>query len=264
MYFQGEVALITGGNFGIGRATAVAFAREGARVAIAARNAERGDAVVREIHEKGGEAVFFPTDVSKPAEIESLFRRTVEKWGRIDCAFNNAAAYAGAFSLTADFSEPEFDETVAVDLKGVWLCMKHEIRQMLAQNPAGGAIVNTSSVNGLGGIATGSIYAAVKAGVIALTKSAAQEYARAGIRINVLVPGAFRTPMLEHGMDRASGGDPERRRQAEQRYVAFTPAGRIADPAEAAEAVLWMCSPGASYLHGHSLILDGGMTSLFR
>jgi NAD(P)-dependent dehydrogenase (short-subunit alcohol dehydrogenase family) len=264
MTFQGKVALITGGNSGIGRAAALAFAREGARVAIAARNRKRGDAVVREISEKGGEAVFFPTDVSKPAEIESLFRGTIEKWGRIDCAFNNAAGYSGAFSLTADFSETEFDETMAVDLKGLWLCMKHEIRQMLAQNPPGGCIVNTSSVNGLGGIATGALYAAAKAGVIALTKSAAQEYARRGIRINVLVPGAFLTPMLEHNMDRASSGDPERRRQAEQRYMAFTPAGRIADPAEAAEAVLWMCSPGASYLHGHSLILDGGMTSMFR
>jgi NAD(P)-dependent dehydrogenase (short-subunit alcohol dehydrogenase family) len=264
MEFQGKVAVITGGNSGIGRAAAHAFAREGARVAIAARNRERGDAVVREISEKGGEAVFFPTDVSKPADIEALFRRTVEKWGRIDCAFNNAAGYSGAFSLTADFSEEEFDETIAVDLKGVWLSMKHEIRQMLAQDPPGGSIVNTSSVNGLGGIANGSIYSAAKAGVIALTKSAAQEYARRGIRINVLVPGAFLTPMLEHSMDRAANGDPERRRQVEQRYLGFTPAGRIADPAEAAEAVLWMCSPAASYLHGHSLILDGGMTSMFR
>jgi NAD(P)-dependent dehydrogenase (short-subunit alcohol dehydrogenase family) len=264
MTFQGKVALITGGNSGIGRAAALAFAREGSRVVIAARNPERGDAVIREIREKGGEAVFFPTDVSKPAEIESLFRRTIEKWGRIDCAFNNAAGYAGAFSLTADFSEEEFDETITVDLRGVWFCMKYEIRQMLAQNPAGGCIVNTSSVNGLGGVATGSIYSAAKAGVIALTKSAAQEYARYGIRINVLVPGAFLTPILEHGMDRTSGGDPERRRQVEQRYIAFTPAARIANPAEAAEAVLWMCSPGASYMHGHSLILDGGMTSMFR
>lgn len=264
MDFQGKVALITGGNSGIGRAAALAFAREGARVAIAARNRERGDAVVREIQEKGGEAAFFPTDLAKPAEIEALFRGTVEKWGRIDCAFNNAAGYSGAFSLTADFSEEEFDETMAVDLKGVWLCMKHEIRQMLAQDPPGGSIVNTSSVNGLGGIANGSIYAAAKAGLIALTKSAAQEYARRGIRINVLVPGAFLTPMLEHSMDRAANGDPERRRQVEQRYMALTPAGRIADPAEAAEAVLWMCSPAASYLHGHSLIVDGGMTSLFR
>jgi NAD(P)-dependent dehydrogenase (short-subunit alcohol dehydrogenase family) len=264
MTFQGKVALITGGNSGIGRAAALAFAREGARVAIAARDRERGEAVIRQIREQGGEAVFFPTDVGKPEEIEALFRETIKTWGRIDCAFNNAASYAGAYSLTADFEEAEFDETMAVDLKGVWLCMKHEIRQMLAQNPPGGAIVNTSSVNGLGGVAKGSIYSAAKAGVIALTKSAAQEYARQGIRINVLVPGAFRTPMLEHAMDNAAGGNANARARIEESYLAFIPVKRIGNPEEAAEAVLWMCSPAVGYLHGHSLILDGGMTSFFR
>lgn len=264
MTFEGKVALITGGNSGIGRAAALAFAREGARVVIAARNQARGEAVVREIREKGGEAIFFSTDISLPEQIDSLFRRTIETWGRIDCAFNNAASYNGVFSLTADFSDEEFDQTFAVDLRGVWLCMKHEIRLMLAQDPAGGAIVNTSSVNALGGVATGSIYAAAKAGVIALSKSAAQEYARHGIRINVLVPGAIRTPMLDHGMNRAAKGNPSARAKIEEGYLTFIPAKRIGNPEDAAEAVLWMCSPSAAYLHGHSLILDGGMTSLFR
>lgn len=264
MNFEGKVAVITGGNSGIGRATALAFARAGAQVVIAARNRERGDAVVDEINNAGGKAAFVATDVSKPADVKALVAQAVATFGRVDCAFNNAAGYGGAFSLTADFTEEEFDETIAVDLKGVWLCMKYEIEQMLRQDPPGGVIVNTSSVNGLGGIATGSVYSAAKAGVIALAKSAAQEYARRGIRINVLVAGAFRTPMLENSLERASGGKPEAKRQAEGRYLNYIPSGRIAGPEEAAEAVLWMCSPHASYLTGHSLILDGGMTSMFR
>jgi NAD(P)-dependent dehydrogenase (short-subunit alcohol dehydrogenase family) len=264
MQFENKVAIVTGGNSGIGRAAALAFAREGAKVVIAARNRERGEAVVREIREAGGDALFVPTDVSKSADVKALVGRTVTEYGRVDCAFNNAAGYGGVFSLTADFSEQEFDETIAVDLKGVWLCMKYEIRQMLAQNPPGGAIVNTSSVNGLGGIATGAIYSAAKAGVIGLTKSAAQEYARQGIRVNALVAGAFRTPMLEHSMERAANGNPELKKQVEGRYLAFIPSGRIGDAGEAADAAVWMCSDAASYLTGHSLIVDGGMTSLFR
>ncbi len=264
MIFEGKVALITGGNSGIGRAAALAFAREGARVVIAARNQARGESVVSEILEQGGEALFVSTDLSVQDQIDALFHRTLDTWGRIDCAFNNAAGHAGTSGLTADFSDEEFDHTMAVDLKGVWLCMKHEIHAMLGQKPSGGAIVNTSSVNGLGGVASASLYAAAKAGVIALTKSAAQEYARQGIRINVLVPGAFRTPMLDHAMDQAAKGDPEARARIEENYLTFIPAGRIGKPEEAAEAVLWMCSPAAAYLHGQSFILDGGMTSFFR
>jgi NAD(P)-dependent dehydrogenase (short-subunit alcohol dehydrogenase family) len=264
MRFEGKVAVVTGGNSGIGRATALAFAREGAKVVIAARNRDRGEAVVREIRDAGGEALFVPTDVSKAAEVKALFERAVAEYGRVDFGFNNAAGYGGVFSLTADFSEQEFDETIAVDLKGVWLCMKYEIQQMLRQDPPGGAIVNTSSVNGLGGIATGAIYSAAKAGVIGLAKSAAQEYARQGIRVNVLVAGAFRTPMLNHSMDRAAGGKPEMKEKVEARYLAFIPSGRIGDAEEAARAAIWMFSDAASYITGHSLIVDGGMTSLFR
>src|SRR6202048_709989 len=147
MTWREKVDLLPGGTSGIGRAPAQVFAREGAKVVIAARNAERGEEVVKEVQKSGGEAFFVTTDVSESEQIENLVNKTVERYGRLDCAVNNAAAYAGAFSLTADFTEEEFDHTMAVDLKGVWLGMKFQIKQMLAQNPPGGAILNTSSVN---------------------------------------------------------------------------------------------------------------------
>ena len=208
MNLKGKVALITGGNSGIGRATAQVFAREGAKVVIAARNAERGEEVVKEIQKSGGEAFFVTTDVSESEQIENLVNKTVERYGRLDCAVNNAAAYTGAFSLTADFTEEEFDHTMAVDLKGVWLGMKFQIKQMLAQNPGGGAIVNTSSVNGLGGTPMGALYSAAKAGILGLSKSAALEYGTRGIRVNALAAGAFDTPMLNNAINRSTGGIP--------------------------------------------------------
>jgi NAD(P)-dependent dehydrogenase (short-subunit alcohol dehydrogenase family) len=155
--FQGKVALVTGGSSGIGRAAALAFAREGAWVVIASRGRERGEAVLREIEDSGAEALFVPADVSKAGQVESLVRATVERFGRLDCAFNNAAALGDSKAL-ADISEEEFDQAMALNLKSVWLCMKAEIGQMLGQG-SGGAIVNTSSVNGLGGVAQSSLYA---------------------------------------------------------------------------------------------------------
>jgi NAD(P)-dependent dehydrogenase (short-subunit alcohol dehydrogenase family) len=262
--FNGEVALVTGGNSGIGRATAILFAREGAKVVIAARNAERGDRVVEEIRAAGGDALFVATDVAKATDVENMVAKTVEHFGRLDCAVNNAAAYAGAYSLTADFTEQEFDHTMAVDLKGVWLGMKYEIKQMLSQSPVGGAIVNTSSINGLGGAPQASLYSAAKAGILGLSKSAAMEYGVNGIRINVLAAGAFETPMLNRSFDRASGGDPEARTKIVEGFKAMVAAGRIGNPAEAAEAIVWMCSDAASYVTGHSMIVDGGLTARFR
>jgi NAD(P)-dependent dehydrogenase (short-subunit alcohol dehydrogenase family) len=194
--FDGKVALITGGNSGIGRATAHAFARENAKLIIAARRAEQGEEVVHEIHKMGAECIFIRADMSEPADVEGLITKTVKTYGRIDCAFNNAAI-EGGMKLLTDFTEVDFDNIINVNLKGLWLCLKHEIQQMLRQEPVGGAIVNTSSVNGLGGVAQGSLYAMTKAGVLALTKSASQEFAQQGIRTNALVAGAFRTPMLE-------------------------------------------------------------------
>ncbi len=261
---QGKVSLITGGSSGIGRAASLAFAREGARVIIAARNVERGEAVAHEIKEAGGEAHFIRADMAKPNEIEALVRRAVEIYGRLDCAFNNAASAAGVFSPAADFSEEEFDQVVGVNLKGVWLCMKHEIRQMLEQQPSGGAIVNTSSVNGLGGSPQGALYSATKSGVLALTKSAAQDYAPYDIRVNALVAGFFQTPMLEDLFHRASGGDAEARQAVETQYRRLISLNRIGRPEEAAEVVVWLCSDAASYVTGHSMIVDGGMTAALR
>lgn len=259
-----RVALITGGSSGIGRATALLFAREGARVVITARGEERGKSVVREIEAAGGTALFIPGDVSQASHITSLVERVVAAFGRLDYALNNAAALEEPFALTADFTEEQFDRSIALNLKSVWLSMRQEIRQMLAQQPPGGAIVNTSSVNGLGGVPRAAFYAAAKAGIIALTKSAALEYASQGIRVNTLVAGAFQTPMLEDGINRFSGGDPEVKEQMEQHYRQSVPLGRIGRPEEAAEAVLWLCSDRASYVTGHSMIVDGGWTAPMR
>lgn len=259
--FAGTVALITGGSSGIGRATALSFAREGAMVVIASRGAERGEAVRHELKALGAEAEFIPTDVSQSGQVEFLIGRTIARFGRLDYAFNNAATVeVGVFKPSADFSEEEFDRHIAFNLKSVWLCMKHEIRQMLHQG-AGGAIVNTSSVNGLGGVPHNALYAASKAGVLALTKSAAQEYARQGIRINALVAGGFDTPMLKGVFERVSPQDPL---AAETGFTQVVPLGRVGRPEEAADAVLWLCSNAASYVTGHSLIVDGGMTAPFR
>jgi NAD(P)-dependent dehydrogenase (short-subunit alcohol dehydrogenase family) len=196
--------------------------------------------------------------------MERLVTRTVEIFGRLDYAFNNAANADGSIGFTADLSEEDFDQSMATNLKSVWLGMKYQIRQMLAQEPRGGAIVNTSSGNGLGGCAGASFYAAAKAGVISLSKSAAWEYAKQGIRVNALVAGAFQTPMLEGAMERAAGGDHDARQAVEARWKSKIAAGRIGNPAEAAAAVLWLCSEGSSYVIGHSLIVDGGLTSLWR
>jgi NAD(P)-dependent dehydrogenase (short-subunit alcohol dehydrogenase family) len=256
-----RVALITGGSSGIGRATAIRFARAGAKVVIASRGAARGEAVREEIAALGAEVEFIAADVSQSDQVQALVERTLERFGRLDYAFNNAAAFdAGVFKQTADFSEVEFDSHLGFNLKSVWLCMKYEILAMLRLG-TGGAIVNTSSVNGLGGVANNALYATSKSGVLALTKSAAQEYADRGIRINALVAGAFRTPMLESVFERVSPQDPS---AAEGGYGRMIPIGRIGRPEEAAEAVLWLCSEASSYVTGHSLIVDGGLSSPFR
>jgi NAD(P)-dependent dehydrogenase (short-subunit alcohol dehydrogenase family) len=264
MNLEGKVALITGGNSGIGLATARAFAREGSKVVIAARGVERGEKAAHEISSNSGQAVFIKADMAKSEEIEALVSKTIEIYGRLDCAFNNAATEGDVLAPTADFSEEQFDHMIAVNLKGVWLCMKHQIRQMLTQEPIGGVIVNTSSVNGLGGVAHGALYAASKAGVLALTKSAAQEYARQGIRINSLVAGGFRTPMFERVFERASGGDLQAAEAVEKQVEQMVPLKRIGRPEEAAEAVIWLCSDAASYVTGHSIIVDGGLTAWAR
>ena len=257
---ESRVVLVTGGSSGIGRAAALAFAREGAQVVIVSRGAERGEAVRDELRAIAGSGEFLQGDVSHAADVERVVQSVVARFGRLDVAVNNAGAIEeGVFKETAAFDEHEFDAHIAANLKSVWLCMKHELAQMLTQSA--GAIVNVSSVNGLGGVPLNSLYAAAKAGVLALTKSAAQEYAARGIRINALVAGGFRTPMLESVFTRISPDDPA---SVAQQYGAMVPVQRIGTPEEAAAAIVWLASSAASYVIGTSLIVDGGLTSPYR
>ena len=260
---NGKVVLITGGSAGIGRAAALLFARAGASVVLAARRAERGQKLEQEINAIGAKARFVQADVSESKQVRALIEGVVETFGRLDCAFNNAAALNKA-ARTGDYEEVDFDVEVSSNLKSVWLCMKYELEQMEDQQPPGGAIVNTSSVNGLGGVANAALYAMSKAGVLALTKSAAQEYAAHGIRVNALVAGGFDTEMLQTAVSRAVGGDPAKVQEAFKGFAARVPAGRIGRPEEAAEAVLWLCSEAASYVTGLSMIVDGGLTAWAR
>jgi len=260
----GRVALVTGGSSGLGRAAALAFARAGAKVVLAARGPERGKEVAQEIERAGGQALFVPTDVSRAEEVARLVEATVARFGRLDCAFNNAAGRDTMLQALTEVSEAEFDRALAVNLKGVWLCLKHEVGRMLEQDPPGGAIVNTSSVNGLGGAPYAAVYAATKAGILGLTKSAALEYAARGIRVNALAAGAFDTPMLNEGIDRMAGGDPKERERIVTEYRRLIALGRIGRPEEAAEVVVWLCSDAASYVTGHTLIVDGGLSAAMR
>lgn len=258
-----KVVIVAGGSVGIGLATAELFAKQGANVVIAARGAERGRAAEKKIKSRGGKAFFVQTDVSKEPQVQDLVGRTVETFGRLDYAVNNAAV-SGRIARVGDFDERDFDAEVAANLKSVWLCMKYELEQMEKQSPAGGAIVNTSSVNGLGGAPMAGLYAMSKAGILALTKSAAQEYAPKGIRLNALVAGGFDTDLLRGTVSRMLEGDEEKIRATFESFSARIPLGRIGDPKEAAEAVVWLCSDAASYVTGHSMIVDGGLTSWAR
>lgn len=243
---EGKVALVTGGTSGIGRETAVLFAKEGAKVVVAGRRETEGNEAVELVRAAGGEGVFVKTDVSQAAEIEALVQKAVEKFGRLDVAFNNAGT-EGVWVPILRQSEEDFDRTINTNLKGVWLCLKYEIRQMVKQG--GGAIVNMSSIIGLVGSAGAAAYSASKHGVIGLTKSAALETAKSKIRINAVCPGAIETSMSQR-----IWGAP-----AVQKYVlSCHPIGRYGKPSEVAEAVVWMCSDRASFMTGQCLVLDGG------
>src|SRR5215471_14692570 len=244
---EGKVALITGGASGIGRAIALTFAREGAKLIIADMNAEGGQQTVHMIIEQGGEAIFVKTDVSKAIEVQALISRAVETYGRLDCAHNNAGISGGGRALTAEYLEETWQRVLAVNLTGVWLCMKYEIPQMLSQGS--GAIVNTASVAGLIGARGLAAYVASKHGVVGLTKTAALEYAQHGIRVNCVCPGVIETPMTARGLS-----DPERRAQ----IMANEPMGRVGTPEEIVEAVVWLCSDAASFVTGHTMTVDGG------
>ena len=244
---DGKVAVVTGGTSGIGRETAILFAKAGAKVVVAGRREAEGEETVAKIREEGAEALFVRTDVSKAADVETLIQRTVTEYGHLDIAFNNAGI-EGAFGPIIRQSEEDFDRTISVNLKGVWLCLKYEIRQMLKQG-AGGAIVNMASVLGLVGSAGVSAYSASKHGVIGLTKTAALENAKAGIRVNAVCPGFVETPMSDRTL----------RIPAARKYaVSCHPIGRLGTSTEIAQAVLWMCSDQASFMTGEALALDGG------
>jgi NAD(P)-dependent dehydrogenase (short-subunit alcohol dehydrogenase family) len=244
---RGKVAIVTGGTSGIGREAAVLFAKAGAKVVVAGRREVEGKQTIDLIHAASGEGMFVKTDVSKATEVAALVEKTVEKFGRLDMAFNNAGI-EGNWIPIVEQSEEDWDRTIDINLKGVWLCLKHEIRQMLKQG-GGGAIVNMASVAGWIGSAGAATYCASKHGVMGLTKAAALETARSGIRINVVCPAVVETPMGERVF-----GAPEMRKYA----LNLHPIGRFGRPEEIAEAVVWMCSDHASFMTGQSLVLDGG------
>lgn len=249
--FSGEVALVTGAAAGIGRATALAFAEQGLKVVVSDVDVAGGEGTVGLIREAGGEAVFIACNVTLDAEVSALMTQIIQCYGRLDYAFNNAGIEIEQGKL-ADGSESEFDAIMGVNVKGVWLCMKHQIPLLLAQG--GGAIVNTASVAGLGAAPKMSIYSASKHAVIGLTKSAAVEYAKKKVRVNAVCPAVIDTDMFR----RAYEADPRKAEFA----AAMHPVGRIGNVEEIAAAVLYLCCDEAGFTTGHALAVDGGATAI--
>jgi Dehydrogenases with different specificities (related to short-chain alcohol dehydrogenases) len=247
---QGKVAIVTGASAGIGSATALAFGREGANVAVADVDVERGKEVVGALAELGVEALFLRTEVSDASSVAELVRGTVDRFGRLDFAFNNAGI-EGSQAPTAECAIENWNRTIAVNLTGVFLCMREEIPRMLESG--GGAIVNNSSVAGLVGFAGIPAYAASKHGILGLTKTAALEYATQGVRVNAVCPGVINTEMIT----RFTHGDAA---MAEQ-LLLTEPVGRLGTPTEVADAVVWLCSERASFVTGQALAVDGGFVA---
>jgi len=248
--FTGKVAIVTGGSAGIGRATAVAFAREGAKVVVASRRIKEGEETVHLIREAGSDGFFIKTDVAKAAEVKTMVEKTVATYGRLDYAFNNAGVIEPKPGPLVEQTEETFAHVIDINVKGVWLSMKYEIPEMLKHG--GGAIVNMSSVAGVIAFPGLGIYIASKHAVIGLTKTAALEYSKLGVRVNAVNPGAIETDMLAH-----VANDPE----AKAQMGAMHPIGRIGTAEEVANAVVWLCSDKASFVTGHSLLVDGGLTA---
>ena len=245
--FIGKVALVTGASSGIGRAAALAFAREGAKVVAADVTIEGGEETVSLIKKTGGEAIFIKTDVANAAEVEAMVNAAVSTYGRLDCAYNNAGI-SGKSQSIVDTTEENWDRIIAINLKGVWLCMKYEIPVMLKNG--GGAIVNTASGAGLIGVKRTGAYVASKHGVVGLTKTAALECAKNGIRVNAVCPGPIETPMLMKGAERIP--------QFVPKMIKAQPNGRLGQPEEIAEAAVWLCSDAASFVTGLAMPVDGG------
>jgi len=247
---EGKVALVTGGSSGIGRATALLFAKEGAKVVVADVTVSGGEETVQMIKAAGGDAIFVKADMAKAADVEAMIQKTVATYGRLDCAHNNAGI-EGTTKKTHDYDEADWDRVIAINVKGVWLCMKYQIPQMLKQGS--GAIVNTASGAGLLGVPQMPAYVASKHAVVGLTKTAALEYAKAGIRVNAVCPGVIKTPMV----DRMTNLRPGRM----ERMAAAEPIGRMGKPEEIAAAVVWLCSDAASFVTGLPMPVDGGITA---
>ena len=244
---EGKVALVTGGTSGIGRVTSILFAQKGARVVVAGRREIEGKETIDLIRRAGGEGIFVRADVSRASEVKALVEKTVAAYGGLDYAFNNAGI-EGHWVPIVEQTEDEWDQTIDINLKGTWMCLKYELQQMLKQG-RGGVIVNNASISGFIGSYGSATYAASKHGVLGLTKAAALEVARNGIRVNAVCPAAVETPMA----DRLFGA-PEVRKKV----LGFYPIARFGKPIEVAEAVLWMCSGAAGFMIGQSLVLDGG------
>jgi NAD(P)-dependent dehydrogenase (short-subunit alcohol dehydrogenase family) len=244
---SGKVALVTGAASGIGRQSALAFARAGAKVVVSDVTVDAGEETVSMIKKAGGEAFFVRADVSKSGDVNALVAKTVEKYGKLDCAHNNAGI-EGVLGPCGECTEENWDRTIAINLTGVFLCCKAEIAQFLKQG--GGVIVNTASVAGLVGFAGIPAYTASKHGVNGLTKQIALDYAKANIRVNSVCPGVIKTPMI----DRFTGGDPE----ALKAFTATEPVGRLGLPEEIADAVVYLCTDQASFITGINMPVDGG------
>jgi NAD(P)-dependent dehydrogenase (short-subunit alcohol dehydrogenase family) len=245
--WAGKVALVTGGTSGIGRETALLFAKRGTKVVVAGRREAEGNAVVESIRANGGEGLFIKTDVAVAADVKALVDKTVQKFGGLDFAFNNAGI-EGNWVPIVEQSEEDFDKTIAINLKGTWLCLKYEMQQMLKQG-CPGAIVNNSSVAGFIGSSGAATYSATKHGVLGLTKAAALEVAKHGIRVNAVCPAVIETAMADRLF-----GKPE----VQEWVLDHHPIGRFGKSSEVAEAVVWMCSSAAGFMTGQSLVLDGG------
>ena len=244
---QDKVALVTGGAAGIGRASAIALAREGARIVVTDLDLAGCDDTVGMIEAAGGEAIAHRVDVSDEHEAEAIVKKTVERFGSLDLAFNNAGI-SGTVAKTADYETEVWNQVIAVNLTGVWFCMKYELRQMAAQGA--GSIVNTASVAGLVGMNQSPAYCAAKHGVVGLTKNAALEYAKANIRVNAVCPGGVLTNMTASAEKERPG--------VLDKLAKHEPMGRLGTPEEIASAVVWLCSDGASFMTGHALAVDGG------
>lgn len=252
--FEGKVAIVTGATSGIGRSVAIQLAEQGAKVVVAGRRRDKGEQVTSHIRRAGGNALYVCTDVSQRASVENLLMHTIQEYGRLDCAFNNAGIPGDAFLSTAEQRDQAWDAVINTNLKGVWMCMQYEIAEML--KCGGGSIVNNASYLGLVGAEFGvSPYVASKHGVIGLTRTAALEYATQGIRVNAICPGMTRTEMMKPALEEPQDGS----------FAAFVdaaiPMRRVAQPEEIARSVLWLLSGEASYVTGEALVVDGGLVA---